>query len=135
MSLYATKKYNSLEELRAILNGPVVAEASGTQATTTIGSPDISVPAAAGSEFDFANVVPGDRIVVQGEAFATVFLVVTKKDDQNLTLDNNFTANRVSDGVWYVLRHADRIPLAKIQFGGPVSGPTEAQGFFVYDAS
>jgi hypothetical protein len=135
MSFYATKKFNSLEELRGILNGPAVDGASGNLATTAVGSPNISVPAAAGGEGDFTNVQTGDRILVTGELFSTIFLVVTKVDDQHLVLDNNFTALRAGTGVWYALRHAARIPLAKIQFGGPVHGPTESQGFVIYDAS
>jgi hypothetical protein len=136
MSFYVSKKFKNLEELRGILNGPPVPDAFGTQASTSVGSPNLGVPLpSASGEADFTDVVPGDRIIVQGEVLSTIFLVVSKTNDQNIVLDNNFTANRVGVGVWRTLRYADRVPLAKIQFGGPIHGPSPDQGFVVYDAS
>jgi hypothetical protein len=134
MPLYATKKYDSLEELRGILNGPLIAR--GSLGTNLINSPDLGVPVAAGEGDDFTDVVVGDRILIEGESLATTFLVQTKTDDQNIVLDNNIVAAHVGNAKWRALRAADAISVAKIQFGGPLQSHMQVgAGVVVYDQS
>jgi len=136
MSLYAITKYNTLAELRELLNGPPVPGASGTLGTNLVTSPNLGVPAASGDEGDFTDLVVGDRIIIEGESLATVLLILTKTDDQNVILDNNIAAAHTANAVWRALRQTDVIPVAKIQFGGPLESANQAwAGIVVYDQS
>ena len=134
MSFYATKSYQTRSELLDILNGPPVDGARGTLGTNGAGSPNFGVPAAAGDEGDFTDCVVGDRILIEGESISTTFLIQNKTDNQNVVLDNNIVAAHVSNAVWRVLRYADRIPVADIQFGGPLQDCQQpGAGTIVYD--
>lgn len=131
MPLYGIKKYNSVAQLRAILNGTPVEGASGTLGTNGAGSPNLGVPAATGDQGDFTNASVGDRVIIFGESTTTVFLIGTKTDNQNVILDNNIVAAHIGDAVWRVVK-VDAIAVSDIQFGGPMHGPNDAQGMVIY---
>ena len=124
-----TKKFNSLAELRDHLNGtPVARGAAGTNAAGSPNLQDLTVDA-------FLDVVVGDRIYISGELTATVFLVLTKTNNNNLVLDTNIVAAHAlgpTVGKWRAVKN-DALAPADVVFGGPIIGPTEAQGYLVYE--
>lgn len=81
-------------KLAEFFNGTELAR--GSAGTNSAGSPnlqDLTTDA-------FAGLSAGDRIYISGEASATVFLIQTKTDANNIVLDNNIVAAHTADAVW-----------------------------------
>ena len=113
----------SPRKLSDFLNGGDTQAFAGKNVTTAAGSPNISVPVAAGDVPDFTGVLVGDRVHISGEASATVFKVATGTDAQNLILDTNVVAAHVADGKVRILRGGlDSFADAKLIIEDPNAG-------------
>lgn len=99
--MIAIRRVNSTHELTQFFRGTPVA--SGSAGTNSAGSPNLQDLTADA----FADVEVGDRIYISGELAATVFLVDTKTDANNLILDTAIVAVHAAgptEAVWRTTR-------------------------------